>query len=116
TLWNGLSVRIARRDLSALARVPGVTAIYPVGTVTYDQEQSSNDPNLFTSVGMIGADIVQNTLGYTGAGVRAAVIDTGIDYNHPDLGGCFGPGCRVDKGYDFVGDAFNELGRASCRE
>jgi subtilisin family serine protease len=35
------------------------------------------------------------------------VIDTGIDYDHPDLGGCFGPGCRVDKGFDLVGDAFN---------
>jgi subtilisin family serine protease len=55
---------------------------------------------------MIGADIVQSQLGYTGAGVRVAVIDSGIDYTHPDLGGCFGSGCRVELGYDFVGDAF----------
>ena len=34
-------------------------------------------------------------------------MDTGIDYDHPDLGGCFGPGCRVAYGYDFVGDAYN---------
>jgi hypothetical protein len=27
--------------------------------------------------------------------------------HHPDLGGCFGPGCRVATGWDFVGDAFN---------
>jgi subtilisin family serine protease len=39
--------------------------------------------------------------------VHVAVIDTGIDYDHADLGGCFGPGCRVAKGYDLVGDAFN---------
>ena len=31
-----------------------------------------------------------------------AIIDTGIDYTHPDLGGCFGPACRVIGGYDFV--------------
>jgi minor extracellular serine protease Vpr len=31
------------------------------------------------------------------------IVDSGIDYKHPDLGGCFGPGCRVAFGYDFVG-------------
>ncbi|MBK8051567.1 MAG: S8 family serine peptidase [Anaerolineales bacterium] len=30
-----------------------------------------------------------------------AIIDTGIDYTHPDLGGCFGIGCRVAGGWDF---------------
>lgn len=34
------------------------------------------------------------------------VIDTGVDYTHHALGGCFGPGCRVAYGYDFVGDAY----------
>ncbi|CAF1060132.1 unnamed protein product [Rotaria sordida] len=37
-----------------------------------------------------------------------AVIDTGIDYLHPALGGCFGPQCKVAFGYDFVGDDFNQ--------
>ena len=40
-------------------------------------------------------------------GVSLAVMDTGIDYDHPDLGGCFGPGCRVETGYDFVGDDYD---------
>ena len=31
-----------------------------------------------------------------------AIIDTGIDYRHPDLGGCFGVQCKVIGGYDFV--------------
>ena len=56
---------------------------------------------------MTGVDVAQNTLGLSGRGVKVAVIDTGIDYHHPDLGGCFGRGCRVEKGFDFVGDAFN---------
>ncbi|OQO12230.1 hypothetical protein B0A48_02871 [Cryoendolithus antarcticus] len=45
--------------------------------------------------------------GVTGAGIRVAVIDTGVDYNHPALGGCFGPGCLVSFGTDLVGDNYN---------
>src|SRR5437764_3272919 len=37
-----------------------------------------------------------------GAGETIAVIDSGIDYLHPVLGGGFGPGHKVIAGYDFV--------------
>lgn len=36
--------------------------------------------------------------------VIVAVLDTGIDYIHEDLGGCLGENCRVIGGYDFVND------------
>ncbi|HET8797787.1 MAG TPA: S8 family serine peptidase, partial [Thermoanaerobaculia bacterium] len=39
-----------------------------------------------------------------GAGVIVAVIDTGIDYTHPALGGGIGPGRKILGGYDFVND------------
>src|SRR5688572_18651016 len=40
----------------------------------------------------------------TGKGQAVAVIDTGIDYNHPLIGDGFGKGHRVVGGYDFVDD------------
>jgi subtilisin family serine protease len=38
----------------------------------------------------------------TGQGVTVAVLDTGVDYNHPALGGGFGPGHKVKAGHDFA--------------
>lgn len=42
--------------------------------------------------------------GIYGEGVVIGVVDTGTQYTHPALGGCFGSGCKVAGGYDFVGD------------
>lgn len=107
TLWNGISVDASAAELNRLARLPGVKAVYPVMTYQVPPEQQVNLPELATALQMTGADVAQNELGFTGAGVKVAVMDTGIDYDHPDLGGCFGPGCRVAVGWDFVGDAYN---------
>lgn len=106
TLWNGLSIRLAPSQLDALSQVPGVRALYPVDTVALPPRQDVADLQLATATAMTGADVAQNELGLSGSGVTVGVIDTGIDYDHPDLGGCFGPGCRVVGGYDFVGDDF----------
>ena len=106
TLFNGLSIRGTRADAQRLARIDGVKAIFPVVTMTVPQPTAENDLNLATALAQTGADIAQNELGFTGAGIRVGIIDTGVDYHHPDLGGCFGSGCRVAAGYDFVGNAF----------
>ncbi len=95
-LLNGLAVSLPAAELQQLTELPGVLAIYPDHPVHLE---------LADSVPLIGADLVwqlQDTKNQaiTGQGVRVAVIDTGINYTHPDLGGCFGPGCKVVGGYD----------------
>lgn len=107
-LWNGLSVHMTADQIAVLREVEGVKAVFPVHTVTLDDLPGGNvTPDLFTALAMTGADIAQNTLGLTGSKVIVGVIDSGIDFNHPDLGGCFGPGCKVAMGYDFVGDNYD---------
>ena len=39
-------------------------------------------------------------------GIHIAILDSGIDYLHPALGGGFDPGFKVIKGYDFAGNAY----------
>ena len=55
---------------------------------------------------MIGSNLA-NASGWTGQGVKVAIVDSGVDYTHPDLGGCFGAGCKVIGGWDFVGDSYD---------
>ena len=107
TLFNGLSITASRSDINKIKSLTGVAAVWPVAVIEAPPQGSGASPELTTALAMTGADIAQSELGFTGEGVKVAVMDTGIDYDHPDLGGCFGPGCRVAMGWDFVGDAFN---------
>src|SRR6478752_7223289 len=45
----------------------------------------------------------------TGAGQTVAVIDTGIDYTLPQLGGGYGSAFKVIGGYDFVDNDTNPM-------
>lgn len=77
--------------------IPG-TKVYPDSILTINLEKSAN---------LVGAIETHNLLTdsgdyLTGKGVVVAILDTGIDYTHPDLGGAFGLGHKVIGGYDFV--------------
>ncbi|PFH91356.1 hypothetical protein COI44_01745 [Bacillus sp. AFS088145] len=96
--FNGVSLQVPKSKVNDLRLLPGVKAVYQ------DQQYHSD---LTNSVPLIGAPDVwskhdQNNQEVTGKGVTVAVIDTGVDYDHPDLGGAFGPGHKVVGGYDFV--------------
>ncbi|EPE06812.1 minor extracellular protease vpr [Ophiostoma piceae UAMH 11346] len=52
---------------------------------------------------MTGVDKLHEA-GLRGKGVTVAIVDTGVLYTHPDLGGGIGPGFKVVGGYDLVGD------------
>ena len=95
TVFFGATVRLPERLLAALAALPYVRSVHPDAPVA---------AHLDHSVGQIHADDVWEELGVRGEGVTVGIIDSGVDYTHPALGGGFGPGFRVVGGYDFVND------------
>jgi hypothetical protein len=102
----GLVAEIDASGLEALSSNPYVESIYPDGQV---------HALLAEGVPLMKGDVM-HSLGYTGAGLSVAVIDSGVDYTHPALGGCFGAGCRVVAGYDFVnndGDPMDDFGHGT---
>ena len=88
--------RVAVGDLAGLALHPAVERVYLDDVAqTFDLE----------SYGVIRAYEAQNRTDAAGnpvlgTGVVIAILDTGIDYGHPELGGCLGAGCKVAGGYD----------------
>lgn len=99
-VFNGIAVSVKMKDVPRISELYRVKAVYP----DYEVQVT-----LTHSAPLIGAPQVwqmQDALGQqvTGQGIEVAVIDTGIDYTHPDLGAGFGPAYKVIGGYDFVND------------
>lgn len=99
-LFSGFALELAGTDIARLATVPGVKAVYP--NVRYQvnaQVQAvgvENKPSMVNSNPYVGG-VAAWMLGFTGEGIKVAVIDDGVDYTHPELEHAFGE----YKGYDF---------------
>jgi subtilisin family serine protease len=110
---NAVIVEVDASQIEAIATLPNVAAINPLGKYEVD---------LSETVPYIGAAAVQAS-GFDGTNVRVAVLDSGIDYTHYNLGGSGNvadfaandptvietgtfPTWKVVGGFDFVGEAW----------
>ena len=80
---NLISANVEYGEIAAIRQVPGVEQViletqYAPAVVDVDLP---DDPNMSTSSSMIGSNAAW-AAGYTGAGSRIAVIDTGTDTDH----------------------------------
>jgi subtilisin family serine protease len=118
--YNGIQVVVPQKNVASLAALPGVVGVHAV---------RSFKPSNTNGVPFVGAPTAWGDFGETGAGVKVADIDTGIDYTHADFGGpgttaafeaaaanstapadpaLVGPAApKVKAGFDFVGDDYD---------
>jgi len=82
---NLISANVLFGDIAAIEAVPGVKQVILENVyepaVVADSVKEEADPNMISSTLMTGTVSVWES-GYTGAGSRVAVIDTGIDTDH----------------------------------
>ncbi|KAI9031566.1 peptidase S8/S53 domain-containing protein [Phycomyces nitens] len=117
-LFNGISFGLnglTNKDHSAALKTildhNNVKAVYPVRIIkrpNVNIESTSFKGNAHSILPheMTQVDRVHSELKKFGKGVKIGVIDSGVDYMHPALGGGFGKGFKVQYGYDLVGSAY----------
>ena len=76
--------------------------VFLMGFILFQSLLSENEIQTYLerSVPFVGTEILRID-GIDGTGIKIAIIDTGVDFNHPDLFG-WGPDGKVVGGYNFI--------------
>ncbi|MEH7455384.1 protease inhibitor I9 family protein [Gottfriedia acidiceleris] len=100
-VFNGVSMTLPANQVQELLSLDTVQTVWEnkefsiEPTVETEAEPTNSSTITLDNMDQIGATKLHKE-GITGKGIKVGVIDTGIDYNHPDLKDVF------KGGYDFV--------------
>ncbi|NQD66612.1 S8 family serine peptidase [Bacillus haikouensis] len=99
--FNGVSMTLPANKVESLLTSDAVKAVWSndkvqIAPPILEKEKiKSSSTKMTSSNSYLGVDKLHEE-GFTGKGVKIGVLDTGIDYNHPDLEDAY------KGGYDFV--------------
>ncbi len=105
-VFNGFSIEATEEEAKKIEKISGVKSVTPNYMMYADVVSSV--PFMQDGVSAAKLDregnncLVSGKPCLTGDGVKIAIIDTGVDYTHPDLGGCLGANCKVIGGWSFI--------------
>nr|XP_036576684.1 subtilisin-like protease [Colletotrichum truncatum]KAF6783459.1 subtilisin-like protease [Colletotrichum truncatum] len=112
-LFSGVTVKTTNHNVEALKKLPGVLNVWRNGLVQHVQpvkqgqlvnhinkrQQSSTYINHTTHLTTGVAQL--HDQGIKGKGAKVAVVDLGVDYTHPALGGGIGERFKVKGGWNY---------------
>ncbi|KAL0942868.1 serine endopeptidase [Colletotrichum truncatum] len=110
-VFTGFSIETTIENAETLRILQGVSNVWRSRKVqmasvlngkTFNEDTSAANYSIHS---MTGVDKLHDA-GILGKGVKVAVVDAGVDYTHPALGGGLGPDFKVIGGYDLVGETF----------
>lgn len=86
---SGLAIEAPYGALEEIRNLEGVKTAFvaPVYDVPEDQTQGGQvaEPFTYATSGSFGSALTWQETGYTGVGMRVAVVDTGLDLDHPSF-------------------------------
>nr|WP_057766978.1 S8 family serine peptidase [Cytobacillus praedii] len=100
TVLNGFAAKVKADDLKKLLEVTGITLVEPDAIVHASDDKKPVDSSsalekivdyeakMNTSISFLGIEKLWDK-GYKGKGIKVAVLDTGIDPDHPEFQGIY---------------------------
>ncbi|MCL2842181.1 MAG: S8 family serine peptidase [Oscillospiraceae bacterium] len=113
SLFNGVFMRVPQYMVERIAELPEVFSVTPNMRFSVDlpeaRSEAASADFMRESLEFFDMDYIHNTMGFTGQGVRVAVLDTGVDYNHPRLQRYRNPATSRIRGRNFTTDNPNDI-------
>ncbi|KAL0934930.1 subtilisin-like serine protease pr1c [Colletotrichum truncatum] len=104
-VWPVRKIQMPKLNPSSVGRSDNATSDQLLQSIKYRRDEAAKDT--YSTHVMTQVDKLREA-GFTGKGIKVAIVDTGVDYRHPALGGGFGEGFPVGYGWDLTGDAYTE--------
>lgn len=101
--FNGVSIILPANQIKNLLKSKAVKSVFSNETFSIDppsadsEQLKADEANVANYAPYDGLDRL-HAEGFTGKGIKVGILDTGMDYNHPDLMDAY------KGGYDFVDD------------